>query len=315
MLTKERVIPRVIHQIPPWESIKFTINLDLFEYTYGKSDTPTNLYLALFNELTYKYEGYEHIYTDGSHQEGKNGCAMIHKDKELLFRAPDSFSILSCEAFAIDQALDYIQQQNLKNILILTDSKSTLEALKNPITTNSQIIKIQQKLQSNSTKSNVILVWIPSHLGIEGNERADQAAKIAISRGTNYLDSLVPLEDYKRTVKKYTWAKWNARWSQKKSELASVRRNVWQLAPEITSKQHQCLITRLRIGHTDFSHNHLLSNTPAKMCEFCHTTLTVEHTLFKCKHYEQKRNILGLPNNAQECLYNTDHITTIIKIL
>ncbi len=57
--------------------------------------------------------------------DGKKGCVIIFEDQELLFKLPDSFSIFSCEAFAIDKAIDLITNSELNRAIIFTDLKST----------------------------------------------------------------------------------------------------------------------------------------------------------------------------------------------
>lgn len=46
-----------------------------------------------------------------------------------------------------------------------------------------------------------------------------------------------------------------------------------------------CDNQRLRMGHTMFTHSHLLSFKPSPICNFCHTPLTVFHILMTCPSY------------------------------
>ena len=69
-----------------------------------------------------------------------------------------------------------------KNFIIFSDSLSSLEAIsgfKLEIDIVQNIIKDYTHL-ANSGKT-IILCWIPSHVNIRGNERADTAAKSALS--------------------------------------------------------------------------------------------------------------------------------------
>lgn len=58
---------------------------------------------------------------------------------------------------------------------ILTDSLSTLTSIQNSNKNN----KITNNITNfiNTTNKHIMLTWIPSHTGIEGNERADMMAK------------------------------------------------------------------------------------------------------------------------------------------
>ena len=44
----------------------------------------------------------------------------------------------------------------------------------------------------------VVLAWVPSHIGIKGNEKADELAKQALN--FNVLDLKVPYKDLKVNV-------------------------------------------------------------------------------------------------------------------
>ncbi|WP_411016840.1 ribonuclease H family protein, partial [Salmonella sp. s51944] len=64
--------------------------------------------------------------------------------------------------------------------VICSDSKSVLQAIKNNNWKNPFICQILQKIDLlyNSNKE-ITLFWIPSHIGISGNDKADSAAKKA----------------------------------------------------------------------------------------------------------------------------------------
>ena len=89
-------------------------------------------------------------------------------------------SIMGAELFAINRTLHWlILNQPLiqgQDIVILSDSKSGIMALKNhhhksySFATN-QILNLAYILKDSDVK--LTIQWIPSHVGIAGNERAD----------------------------------------------------------------------------------------------------------------------------------------------
>ena len=72
------------------------------------------------------------------------------------------------------------EHEKMKKVVILTDSQSVLQATASPPAwPHWGIQKLRQKLWKANQKKNleVKLAWIPSHVGIPGNENADQLAE------------------------------------------------------------------------------------------------------------------------------------------
>ena len=69
----------------------------------------------------------------------------------------------------------------MEKFIIHSDSISVLRSLKNTKLDNPFIVKLQKKLNSMKHSKKVILCWIPSHIGIQRNDRADSLAKVALN--------------------------------------------------------------------------------------------------------------------------------------
>ncbi|GBN71567.1 hypothetical protein AVEN_160720-1, partial [Araneus ventricosus] len=82
--------------------------------------------------------------------------------------------VFRSELLAVREALDFALRFETSDTYILTDSKSSIQYLKNwpkiPEKTGQEIISLSQK-------SRVCIQWIPSHVGVFGNEVADLLAK------------------------------------------------------------------------------------------------------------------------------------------
>ena len=92
----------------------------------------------------------------------------------------DNSTIFAAEATAISLALNYYQHMGPvhHDIVIYFDSMSCLQAIKGEDTMNPFICYIMNLLLLlNDKGTRVRFCWIPSHCGIEGNERVDQLAK------------------------------------------------------------------------------------------------------------------------------------------
>ena len=73
------------------------------------------------------------FYTDGSKQnDGDTGFAVYcpEENVKICRKLPNNTSIFTAEVFAIRSALLYIKNNNLKNVLMCTDSKSSIQSLK-----------------------------------------------------------------------------------------------------------------------------------------------------------------------------------------
>ena len=89
---------------------------------------------------------YKHIYTDGSKDDMKVGCAVVSDDFSETMRIPDGSSIFTAEAKAIDLALDHIANCETSNkFVIFSDSLSVLKSLDH---TSSKIPKFKNYLKN-----------------------------------------------------------------------------------------------------------------------------------------------------------------------
>ncbi|KAA5632299.1 hypothetical protein F3G63_35105, partial [Pseudomonas aeruginosa] len=128
------------------------------------------------------WNDYNHIYTDASkHPQGCVGVGVYHSQSKIVekIKLPSETSVFTGECFGIYKAIEYILIFKLKKTLILTDSKSSLQALaKFPFKSQPiyPILLDCRNLLMKCMDQNLIVsfVWIPSHCGIKGNEIVDR---------------------------------------------------------------------------------------------------------------------------------------------
>jgi len=127
------------------------------------------------------------IFTDGAHHEDsdRTACAVFSPalGVEQAWRLRPGSSIFTAEVLAIKKALDlvYEKDEETSDVLVCIDSQAAIRALSSPSPEPEESVwttlNTIRNLKSSGTR--VTLVWIPSHVGIPGNERADKLASDA----------------------------------------------------------------------------------------------------------------------------------------
>ncbi|GIY71750.1 uncharacterized protein CEXT_614591 [Caerostris extrusa] len=131
-------------------------------------------------------EGGHCIFTDGSKMSNKVGSAMVVVENGVetsheTVRINDEASVFMAELKAIEMAINHIISNNIPHSKIITDSSSVLQALNNPNNCKPSISHLKQLLIKSP--ATIELIWTRAHIGIYGNELADQYAKTSYIKG------------------------------------------------------------------------------------------------------------------------------------
>ena len=78
--------------------------------------------------------------------------------------------------------MNIIASHKSSKFIIYSDCKSVPEALQSKDSSTALITRLLDKMITLSKNKSFILPWIPSHIGIQGNERGDRAEKQKHSR-------------------------------------------------------------------------------------------------------------------------------------
>ncbi|GFX10904.1 RNase H domain-containing protein [Trichonephila clavipes] len=263
-LPNVRIQQRNLFLFQPWNTPRFHY-INPFA-TYSKSTVAPVVFQRVFAYHRSQYSRYSAIYTDGSKRADYVGCGVVIEDIMHGYRLDTSCSIFTAEAVAIYRALQLIDSTMPRKYCIYTDSMSVLEALENyhdrchPVVCT--ILDITSRLYSKGF--DIVFCWLPSHVGIIGNEQADSAAKSA----TTHLPLAVPLSDMKRVIMHHIFKIWQESWSQQlDNKLHSVKPVIgaWPVMP---MRRTDVKLTRLRIGHTRFTHRHLFTQSSQTYAQF-----------------------------------------------
>jgi ribonuclease HI len=250
------------------------------------------------------------IYTDGSkHQDGRTGSAFYSQDLNIGIckRPPNTYSVFSAEAMAMYSALRYVLTENVNRaVLVCTDSQSLLKTLTNPKSVDSNnfiitdILNTLQELKDNGLT--IHLVWVPSHIGLHGNEKADKLALLSSqSDQIALLDT--PTPDIIRQISHDQNILWDTHWrltnglkGRAYAQLfpsEHLPKKTWFAAFKGQTRSFYSSIGRLRFSHApspDRLFAWKLAFSPACACSFSPATL--DHQLFHCPRYATPRQNL-----------------------
>ena len=73
------------------------------------------------------------------------------------------------------------------------------------------------------------MCWVPGHVDIAGNEKADAVAKTAAQATTQALPMAIPHTDMKRSVREVVLVKWREKWNsfnQEGSKLREIKKDI-----------------------------------------------------------------------------------------
>ncbi|CAH2021287.1 unnamed protein product [Acanthoscelides obtectus] len=267
------------NEAPSWQIPSAQVNTELTKF--HKKETPTVQLRSHFQGILEQYTCAETIYTDGSKTASGVGCSIIINGVAHLWTLPPMTSIFTAEQYAILQALKYCQIESKSNLtLIVSDSLSTLNAMSNRYSRDPLILACLQTLKVlMDGDKRVVFIWVPGHVGILGNELADQSARQAAA-ATGIDCTIVKAPDLKMKIRQCITEAWQRQWNNELTQLRTIKPDVTKWTPNVKmSREEAVRIHRLRLGHTALTHSYLLSGQGHPNCPSCEARLTAMHIM------------------------------------
>ena len=277
------------------------------------------------------------IYTDGSSHELGVGSGIFiteadkepkletenepQPDNEISISLSPTTTIFQAEITAISNAAAVLLSKANQNIALITDSLSCLQTLRNPVTKTKTKLECIANLNQLAHNNNVTLMWVPSHCGVDGNERADLLANIGAA-----LETMGPMPGpfiaecvIKRESKELAKSTFADCWSLSKKGAATkniIRQIKGKISEPILHLKRPSIskVINTITGHGPFrSHLHKLKLTDEPSCPKCGANSDCNtHFIFNCPFYSKiRKQILKLPrqdNQNQTCIAMTDLI-------
>lgn len=236
------------------------------------------------------------VYTDGSKTDHGVGASAVFPDLVISHTLPTYTSIFSAELIAIAMAVSGICDLPPDcAYTIFSDSRSALLALLDRSSKNPLVSAVQKLISSaQMTRRGIAFCWVPSHVGVQGNELADTEAKSAATGRVTcrrYLppDILLghlPATDLYASIRRGFLSCWGSCWVEdsRGAKLRTVKPLIGHWPSSCRrSRRLEVILARLRIGHTNLTHGYLMKRESPPSCPFCHSCdLTIAHIFVGC---------------------------------
>ena len=309
----------------PWKELcQANINTSLINKNVTKDSDPLLLKSSALETIDSYPTNAVHVYTDGSaFRKTKNagfGTLLRYPDGSS-FEYSDSCgkecSNYEAEVLAISTSIQIAHQQFDLNekppmtIVIFSDSKSTLESLKNPPYHNKEVGKLAGDIHNLLSSYDITshIQWIPGHSDIIGNEKADKLAKSGANKPQK--ENMCSLTTVKQILKTNEKEDWLNRWAGGSTGRVLFREMAKPSNKDAINqldRKDQCTIFQFRTQHAPTNyHLNRIKPQHEPHCRHCtHPYETAEHLLFHCPTLKAKRQEL-LPQ--QPTIHNTLYST------
>ncbi|XP_068241088.1 uncharacterized protein [Palaemon carinicauda] len=232
------------------------------------------------------------------------GSAVFSNTFTSAWRLSDHASILQAELYAIAKALEN-SLYKYGHTTIHTDSKGAIQSiLKRNFKENIHLISTIKTMAAAHAQRNrkVTLNWIPSHVGIHGNDEADRLANSALSYPTISRACRPSLSHIKKLMSNYCHLQKKSLIRQ--SLLDGSRSAKWYTEvtniiphsmPKSLRRQLTTILFRLRLGYLC---SWQIISIEDRFCPYCDLptgTEPLEHYLLTCTEIFPLRQSINLP--------------------
>ncbi|XP_076069275.1 uncharacterized protein LOC143041338 [Oratosquilla oratoria] len=286
----------------------------------AKEDPPHQIATCTRELLAKEYADDFKIFTDGSVlSDGRTGAGLFFETTREHFevKLPPT-TILTAELVAIREALNKVKTlpRSPTQIVILSDSQSSLNVIQSEYCkTRPEILKEILILSEEIARRRLRLrfQWVPSHVGIHGNEMADRAAKRgALTSEEDCISLCFSTSDANKKIDQATWELWSEEYAGTAATrgwpIKTCNKGTLWTHPHPLPTHILHLISRIRVNHWKTRYLKTVCACGTELVSFL-------HCLFLCpilrNHFQPLLNLLG--KSPPRMLYSiTDHHSIIM---
>ena len=281
-----------MEQIPFWECDGGKLSVELSNVV-TKNDAP-HVVLSYAREYLGEWNNHLRIYTDGSKADDRTGCSFVIPALKYEFcaRLSDNACVFDAELMGILKALQWLDSNPPFQCVILSDSLSAIQAIGSGEKLSALICEIRYNVFMLQNKGvDISFAWIPSHVGIKGNELADKAAKSALNHSRVDIRVIPEYGSVYNIIQKIILGKWQKMW-----DLSEKGRFYYNLVPVVSkevkftdeNRRKEVSITRLRFNHCLLNSTlYLMNKHDDGKCGFCMVKEDVVHFLLDCLEFQR----------------------------
>ena len=199
------------------------------------------------------------------------GCAAVSQMHSISHKFSDHSSIFTAELISIVDALNIVHNCHHRNFVIFCDSKSVLPAINHYNYNHPIVLEIMNWLIRLAARQKTVrFCWVPSHINITGNQKADSEARRAASVQGEIYNRTLPHRDYYRLFRQRAMEHWSTMWSEilPNNKLRSIKdtTRLWQSSLQ-KNRRTEIILARLRIGHTRLTYGFLMERGHSSCCQ------------------------------------------------
>ena len=306
----------IVSDTPPWEWSPPDIQMSL-PTPFSKSEAPHILHQLALEKIHDEFKDCIAVYTDGSlnttDETAGAGVYIPSNDIEVIIPLPPC-SIMYAELTAIERALQEISQLPSsqspdEHFVIFTDSRSSLQTLASysPTEYYHQCESVRNLIKTIPAK--VTLQWIPSHVGIAGNDKADYLANAAASHHP-VNKPFAALSALFCQANQSLGVVWSELWETGTTgrEYFKIQQKPNTMRYKNIPRKDQVYLSRLKMNHfptQSYLHRVNLANDP--VCLLCgKAEETIQHIIYSCQELAAQRTF-NIQRSWSDILKNTDN--------
>ena len=268
------------------------------------------------------------VYSDGSAHDGKVGAAALlrHDGKpdrvlKLHLGSTEHHTVYEAELAGMLMGLHLIrtEKKNTVKCVLSVDNQAALSAINSELNKPGQhiadnLLKTVKKLFASKGNNRFALTlrWSAGHVGIAGNEDADELAKSAADRDSSVSKDLPPYlcktlgyscsamcQAHNEKIKRQWVNSWTGSPRYQRSRYQDrltpySQKYLKYISSNDILRKTASLIFQLRVGHAPINqYLHRFKKIESPSCPACrHPKETVEHFLIHCLKYAHKRWLL-----------------------